>query len=154
MLESLTMKRPIVGRLIDEAPRFEMAWRRQVARQIYFPLAAGVVILGAVAVALALGGGGGDASLWADLALIYLAAAAGIVGLFALVVVAGLAYGVGWLVGRIPEPARRAREVAGRLRLGARRAADAIASAAIEVRALAAGAKSVRGALRNAIGRR
>jgi hypothetical protein len=153
MLESLAMKQTIVGRLIDEAPRFEMAWRRQVARQIYLPLAVGVVVLGAAAVALVLGGRG-DASLWADLALIYLAAAAGIIGLVALAVLVGLAYGVGWLLGRIPEPAKQAREVVGRVRLGARRAADAVASPAIQVRALAAGAKSVLGALRNAIGRR
>jgi hypothetical protein len=147
------MKRPIVGRLIEEAPRFGLTWRRQVARQIYLPLVAGVVILGAAAVGLVLGGRG-ETSLWADLALIYLLATAGIVGLILLAVVASLAYGVGWLVGRIPEPARRAREVAGRVRLAARRAADSAAAPAIQARALAAGAKSIRGALRNALERR
>jgi hypothetical protein len=146
------MKRPIVGRLIDEAPRFDAAWRREVARQIYLPLAVGSIVL-LVALVVLLGARGGEASLWADLAIIYLSAAAGVVGVILLALLAALVYGVSWLVGRIPEPARRVRAAAGRVRLEARRGADALAQPAIRGRAVFEALRSIRGAVGRALRR-
>ncbi len=147
------MKEAIVGRLIDEAPRFEAAWRRQVRRQIYLPLALGFVILVALLIGL-LGGGEGKARLGADLALLYLSAAAGVVGLILLVMVAGLAYAMAQLIAHIPGPARRARHVATRVRQEARRGADALAAPAVQASAFWASLRAIPGAVRSGLRRR
>lgn len=147
------MKSAILGRVIEEEPRFEARWQRQVRRQIYLPLAVGSVLVAAVIVAL-LWGGEGSARLWADLALIYLCAAAGVVGLLLLVVVGGLAYGIGWLTGRIPEPARRARRIAAKVRAEARRGANALAAPAVRAGALWASLRAIPGAMRSGARRR
>jgi hypothetical protein len=141
------MKGAVVGRIVEEGPRFEAGWRRQVRFQIYLPLAAGVILLGVSLVAV-LWGGEEKARLWADLAVIYLGTAAGIMGLLLLVLFAGLAFGVGWLIAHIPEPARRARELASRVKTGARRATDAIAAPVMSARALGATLRAIAGAAR------
>jgi hypothetical protein len=93
-------------------------------------------------------GGAGKARLWADVSLIYLTAAAGVVGLLFLVIVAGLAYGVAWLTGHIPGPSRRARDLATRIRTASRRGANGLAVPAIRAAALWASLRAIPGALR------
>jgi hypothetical protein len=127
-------------------PSRARAIRREQGRQILLPLIAGAVVV-AVAAGLVLAGGPGDMSLGADLAMIYLAGAAGIVGMLLLVVVAGLAFGVGWVIPRIPMPAARVRRVFRRVAAGARRASDAVVVPVVRTGAAWAAVRSVRRAL-------
>ncbi len=132
---------------IDEASRAG-AIRREQRRQVLFPLVAGSLLVAAAA-AVVLAGGQGGMSLGADLAVIYLAGAAGIVGLLVLVVVGALAFGVGWVIPRIPGPAGRVRRVVRRVAAGARRVSDIAAAPVFGAGATWAAVRSVRRALRS-----
>jgi hypothetical protein len=121
--------------------------RRQQRSQIVLPLIAGTLVV-AVCAGVVLAGGPGGMSLGADLAVIYLAGAAGIVGLLVLVVVGGLAFGVGWVIPRIPVPAGRVRRVVRRVAAGAKRASDVAVGPIVGVGAAWAAVRSVRRALR------
>jgi hypothetical protein len=123
------------------------AIRREQRRQILLPLICGTVVV-AVAAGVVLSGGQGSMSLGADLAVIYLAGAAGIVGLLVLVVVGALAFGVGWVIPRIPMPAGRVGRVVRRVAAGASRASEIAVAPVVGVGAAWAAVRSVRRALR------
>ncbi len=94
------------------------SFQRQVALQIYFPLALFLLTVVGMAIGFSVGGIG-TASLWADISVMLLAIPILIIGLVLLVLTAGLAYGVIWAVRAIPEPAWQAqvmiRKIADRL---------------------------------------
>jgi hypothetical protein len=94
-----------------------------VRRQIYLPLAVGLILLFAALAGLAVGEIG-DASTWADIALAYLLVLMIVAALVFLAAVALLAYGVTWLIGNLPGPAWRVQQAVGRVRVGVRRGAD------------------------------
>ena len=137
----------IAGR-IEEAPRLG-AIRRQQWRQIFLPFLVGFVFIAAIAGALVTGGPG-TGSLWADLALMYLAGAAGVIGLLFLAVVGLLAYGIGWLIPKIPGPAGRVRRAARRVAAGAKRGSEVAVAPVLKARSAWAGVRSIRRAVRSA----
>jgi hypothetical protein len=81
--------------------------RKQVLWQITIPLVIGAVIILILAV-LVTTGSPQTASLWADISLVWLIIPVMIVSLILLVLLAGLAYAVIWLVRTIPGYAMQA----------------------------------------------
>jgi uncharacterized membrane protein YobD (UPF0266 family) len=82
-------------------PVTQLSHRKQVLWQITIPLVIGVVIILIVAI-LVTTGSPQTASLWADISLIWLIIPVMIASLILLVLLAGLAYAVIWLVRTIP----------------------------------------------------
>jgi hypothetical protein len=104
-------------------PKPDKNFQKVVWLQIYLPFIILLLILAAV-VAVLWVGGAGSYSGWADTALVILMIPALLVGLVIFGVVAGLCYGVMVVVGLIPEPAKRAQEIAARIAAESRRFAD------------------------------
>jgi hypothetical protein len=75
--------------------------RREVFWQVTIPLAAGLIIVLALAVGVTFASSG-LASRLADVSLIWLILPAMVITLVFLVLTAGLAYGVIWLIGKLP----------------------------------------------------
>jgi hypothetical protein len=82
-------------------PVTQQAHRRQVLWQITVPLVIAAIVIVILAVLVATGSPQG-ASLWADIALIWLLIPVMIASLIILVLLAGLVYAVIWLVRTIP----------------------------------------------------
>jgi uncharacterized membrane protein YobD (UPF0266 family) len=85
----------------ERNPVTQLSHRKQVLWQITIPLVIGVVIILIVAI-LVTTGSPQTASLWADISLIWLIIPVMIASLILLVLLAGLAYAVIWLVRTIP----------------------------------------------------
>ena len=98
-------------------------FQKVVWLQIYLPFIFLLLILAAV-VAVLWVGGTGSYSGWADSALVILMIPALLVGLVIFGALAALCYGVMVIIGLIPEPAKRAQEIAGRIAAETRRFAD------------------------------
>lgn len=105
-------------------PKTQAAFRRQVRLQIYLPLGLGILAVGGVGIGLALEGVG-TVSAWADITLVYLLIVALIVGLVALAAVGALAFGVGWVIVRLPGPAMQTQVLIARAAGIVRRGAEA-----------------------------
>jgi len=105
-------------------PKTQAAFRRQVRLQIYLPLGFGIVAVAGAGIGLALEGVG-TASAWADITLVYLLIVALIAGLIALAGVGALAFGVGWVIARLPGPAMQAQALVARAAGMVRRGAEA-----------------------------
>ncbi len=86
------------------------SFQRQVAWQIYFPLFLFLLVIVGVAVGFSIGGGG-SASLWADISVMLLSIPILIIGIVLLVLAAGLAYGVNWVIKALPQPAHQAQTI-------------------------------------------
>jgi hypothetical protein len=91
----------------ERNPVTHQAHRKQVLWQITFPLVAAAIVVLVFAALAAIGSPQG-ASLWADIALIWLIIPVMIASLILLVLLAGLAYAVIWLVRTIPGYAMQA----------------------------------------------
>jgi hypothetical protein len=91
----------------ERNPVTQQAHRSQVLWQITIPLVIAAIVILVLAVLAATGSPQG-ASLWADIALIWLIIPVMIASLILLVLLAGLAYAVTWLVRTIPGYAMRA----------------------------------------------
>ncbi len=91
----------------ERNPVTQQAHRKQVLWQITIPLALAVIVVLVLAV-LAATGSPQSASLWADIALIWLIIPVMIASLVLLVLLAVLAYAVIWLVRTIPGYAMQA----------------------------------------------
>lgn len=89
----------------------QAAWKRQMRWQIYFPLGLGLVVL-ALLIGLLWLSQTGDASVWADLSLVFLFAAAIILGFVAVVIIVMGVLGVIYLIRVVPPPFDRTREAA------------------------------------------
>lgn len=113
------------------------SFRRQVARQIYLPLAGALLVLVGLAVGFSLGEMG-TASLWADISLMMLIIPAVILGIITFVLAGALVYGVSWLIGAIPSPAFQAQQIVSMIADKARSAADGISEPIIRMSALQA----------------
>lgn len=132
-------------------PQTRRRHRRELAWQVLAPLAGGVLALAAVAWGVGRSGAG-DPGLWADISLIFLLALGLLPALLLALFFGALAYGVGWLTGRVPGPAHRAHRFAARAALEVRRAADVAAQPALTVRGLAAALRSIGPAIRGGSG--
>jgi hypothetical protein len=83
------------------------SFQHQVAWQIYFPLVLFLLVIVGMVIGFSVGGVG-SASLWADISVMLLSIPILITGLVLLVLTAGLAYGVHWVIGALPDPAYQA----------------------------------------------
>jgi len=101
----------------------DKAFRKSVWLQIYIPLIF-VILLLAGLVAFLWVGGSGTFSGWADTALVFLILPAMLVGLIFFGVVAGLCYGIFFLIGWIPGPSKQGQELLKRVAFETRRFAD------------------------------
>jgi hypothetical protein len=77
------------------------AHRREVFWQIFFPLGIGFILVVGLFVGMGLAGVG-DASLWADVSLIWILIPLIILAIFPLVILVGLIYGVTFLTVKLP----------------------------------------------------
>ncbi len=91
--------------------------------QVYLPLGLFTLVLAALVTWLWVGGVG-DASTWADVALVIVLIPALLMGLVVLAVVLALAVLLGKLIGMIPEPAHRAQSIIRRAERGISRGID------------------------------
>jgi cell division protein FtsW (lipid II flippase) len=98
-------------------------FRRQVRLQVYLPLGLGILAVAGVGLGLWLTGVG-QASVWADIGLVYLIVTGMVLLLVFLAVVIALTLGVSWLILRLPEPAQRLQEIVARIARLVRRVAD------------------------------
>ncbi len=89
----------------------ETAWKRQVRIQVYFPLGLGLLLLGLL-IGLIWLSQTGDFSVWADISLVLLLAAAIILGFVGLVIIVIAVIGVIYLIRMTPLPFDRTREAA------------------------------------------
>lgn len=110
-------------RIDASKPKPDKNFQKVVWLQIYLPFIFLLLILAAV-VAVLWVGGAGSYSGWADSALVILMIPALLVGLVIFGALAALCYGVMVVIGLIPEPAKRAQEIAGRIAAETRRFAD------------------------------
>ena len=122
-------------------PMTQRAFRRQVRWQVYLPLALGVLALIGLVVVIARRGVG-DASLWADLAVVLMAVPACVLGvvLFAALLAAGL--GLARLTMLLPPYAFQAQQALTRLRAGVLRAADLSVTPVVATRSAGASAQA------------
>jgi hypothetical protein len=87
------------------------AWKRQIRLQVYFPLGLGLLLLGLL-IGLIWFSQTGDSSVWADMSLVLLFAAAIILGLVGLTIIVIAVIGVIYLIRMTPLPFDRTREAA------------------------------------------
>ncbi len=106
-----------------ESNGIRAAFRRHQLVHIYLPLILSLVVVAGLTVAL-WRSGIGTASAWADGALIVLLVVSLLGGFIALAVLAGLAFAIGRLIDRIPEPAWRLNRLVVRIESGSARAMD------------------------------
>jgi hypothetical protein len=104
-------------------PKPDQAFRKTVWLQIYLPFIF-ILLLLAAAVAAVWVGGAGTYSGWADTALVILLIPALLIGVFVFVILAGFCYGVMYISGKIPGPAKRAQEITARMATESRRFAN------------------------------
>jgi hypothetical protein len=101
----------------------DKAFQKTVWLQIYLPLIFTILILAALVSILWVGDIGSYGG-WADSALVILIIPILLIGLVVLVIVAGFCYGVMYVIGWLPGPARRGQEVLKRVSKETRRFAD------------------------------
>jgi hypothetical protein len=101
----------------------DRAFRKTLWLQIYLPFILILLLLAAVVASLWIGGAG-TFSGWADAALVILMIPALLMGLILFVLLAGLCYGLLYIYGLIPGPAKRVQEISARISTGARRFAN------------------------------
>jgi hypothetical protein len=112
------------GNLPDRPkPKPDKAFQKTVWLQIYLPLIFIILLLAALVSILWIGDVG-SYSGWADSALVILMIPALLVGILVLGVIAGLCYGVMYVIGWLPGPARRGQEILERVSVETRRFAD------------------------------
>lgn len=102
------------------------AWRRQVWREIYLPLAIGIFLV-LMMIALIWWSQTGNASVWADISLVLLMIAAIVFGFVGLVILVVITVGVIYLIVYVPPPLESLRETAYQARDAAAEASEAAA---------------------------
>jgi sulfite exporter TauE/SafE len=134
MLQLTTMASDPVKNPVPVTTPELATFRRQVWLQVYLPLGLGIVAVVAVGLGLWLAGVG-QASVWADIGLVYLIVTGMVLLLVFLAVVIALTLGVSWLILRLPEPAQRFQEIVTRIARLIRLVADRSAQPFIGARA-------------------
>ena len=110
---------------------------REVFWQITIPLVVGLLIVLALAVGVTFASAG-QASRLADVSLIWLILPAMIIFLVFLVITAGLAYGMIWLIGKLPPLAFKIHKFLIRLSVAVRRVSDKVVEPVMRVESLKA----------------
>jgi hypothetical protein len=105
--------------------------------QIYLPLGMGVMILAAL-VFWVWQAEFGAITVWADVALVLILIPLFVLGLIALIVLAGLTYGVFWLFDWLPDPLHRLQSIIARVVRETQKGADGVARPMLVVQAVIA----------------
>ncbi|MEJ2708752.1 MAG: hypothetical protein P8074_14145 [Anaerolineales bacterium] len=124
--------------LPERNPETHEAHRREVLWQVMVPLIVGVLVLLALAV-LSATGGTEQVSRWGDVSLIWLILPMLLVALIFLVITAGLAYGVIWLVRVLPGYARQLQALFETLAVKVKQVSDLAAEPFIRIHSFMAG---------------
>ena len=106
-------------------PTSNKEFQKRVWLQIYLPLILIILLVGSL-VAYLWVGGVGTYSGWADTALIFLLIPVLLAGLIFFAVVAGLCYGIIYLIGWLPGPSKQGQEIMRRVAFETRRVADLV----------------------------
>lgn len=123
----------------EQHPEIRRSYRKQLWFEILIPVAIALAAVAGLAIALARSGLG-TASAWADAALALMMLPFLLLGLLPLALVIALAYGIGWLTGKVPPPLRKLRVAVFRASISAQRAADLAVEPIIRGRAARAAA--------------
>jgi hypothetical protein len=120
------------------------AHRRQVGSQILLPVLIGVVVFvaGPIIAWLAAFGGAGDVGRWAEISTMWLLIPVMIGGAIQLAALVALIYGIGRVIGWIPQYSYRAQRIAARIQQGTRRGTEMIRRPVLAVRELGTLAKA------------
>lgn len=124
-------------------PITQRRFRRSVWLEIYLPLVAGSLVLAGVAAGIVLAARGGTISAWADVSLILLILPGLVLGAILAAIAGGLAYGVGWLIGKAPPYFNIAQDFVERLAKGVRRGSDVAVAPVLGANATLAALKSL-----------
>jgi hypothetical protein len=128
--------------LPERNPETHKAHRREVLWQVTVPLIGGVLVLLALAV-LSATGGTEQVSRWGDVSLIWLILPMLLVALIFLVITAGLAYGVIWLVRVLPGYARQLQALFETLAVKVKQVSDLAAEPFIRIQSFMAGMQAL-----------
>lgn len=137
---------------LEPNPVTRAAYRRQVRLQVYLPLAVGIGII-AGAAALLWTGGLASASAWADASLVLLLLPVLLLSLIPIGVLAAFAYGVVYLMQRIPAPAHRVQRAVARVQQTIRRGSEATVRPFVVIRSGQAAAEATVSRLLSALRR-
>ena len=124
-------------------PITQRRFRRGVRLEIYLPLIAGSLVLAGAVAGIVLAVRGGGISVWADVSLILVILPGLAIGLILAAVAGGLAYGVGWLIGKAPPYFNLAQDFMERLAKGVRRGSDVAVAPVLGANATLAALKSL-----------
>jgi hypothetical protein len=104
------MDDPTPRMLLDRNPVTHARHRRETLTQITLPFAASVIlILGLVALVIWMGTAG-EHSQWADVSLIWLLIPVMFVSFLFLLILAGITYGLIWVIGILPHYSKRVQD--------------------------------------------
>lgn len=126
------------------------AFRRQVRREIYLPLALVVLLIVGLA-ALAVGAGYRSAGAWADVVVVALAIPMALALLVLLVVMVGAAFVMARAIGELPSVTVGLQNGVARVSGAVRRASDAAVRPVIVPRGVAAALGRAKGSLRSVL---
>lgn len=127
-------------------PLTQQAHRREVFRQITLPLTIGalIILVAAVAVALAAGRGVDEVGAWADVSLMWLIIPGMLLVLILMILTAGVAYAVTYLLGVVPPYARQVQDFFLLVQFRVRKIADTAVEPALRAGALMASLRALR----------
>lgn len=135
------------SQLPERNPVTHEAHRREVLWQVTVPLIIGIVAILVLAF-LAARGATDNVSRWADISLIWLILPMLFITLIFILLVGAIAYGVIWLVRKLPVYARRAQDLVASLVALTRRLGDAVVEPIIRIRSYRAAMEALRRELR------
>lgn len=120
--------------------------RQEVLWQITLPLALGALLVLAAGAGVVYAGATqtGPVDRWASISIIWLIIPTMFLTLIFLVVTAGLAYGIIWLIGALPKYTRQIQDVFVLIDAQVRKAADAIVEPTLRVQSFTAGLRALR----------
>ena len=133
--------------MLERNPVTHKAHRREVLWQITVPLVVGIVAVLALAF-LAARGATNDVSRWADISLIWLILPTLLIAFIFLIVVGAIAFGIVWLVRKLPVPARRAQDLVASLGARVGKITDAAVEPILRAQSFSASLQALRRSLR------
>jgi hypothetical protein len=136
--------------LPERNPVTQNAHRREVLRQITIPLVIGILVTLAFAVLASLAPAS-QASLWADISLIWLIIPMLLLAFILTLLVGGIAYGIIWLVQKLPVFALRVQDLFATIGALVRKISDAIVEPILRAQSFSASSRAFRRSLRTQV---
>jgi len=118
-------------------PVTQKAHRQDVLRQLTLPVIVVLLVLAGVVFWL-IQAGVGDFGLWAQISIVFIILPALIIGLILLVILAGLVFGIGYLLGFLPPYARITQDAIQNVKAQAEAGADISAKPIIQIQSFIA----------------